>query len=113
MLAKALQEHQSSTVQAVYHGFGTTVSPDKLVSSKGQALSQAISNVLEDPTFKASAAVFLRLGLHLLVTGSKYVMASSSRSASVQVNVHFTPEYNLSMHDKQLALSSLQSNLVK
>ena len=41
-------------LQAVHHGFGITVQADKLVSSKGKALHDAITKVLQNLSYKVS-----------------------------------------------------------
>ena len=46
-------------LQAVHHGFGITVQADKLVFSEGKALHDAITKVLQNPSYKVSNSSFI------------------------------------------------------
>ena len=47
-----MPDMQSFWLQAVYHGFGAVIQPEKLKSAAGKPLQKAIQHVLAEPSFK-------------------------------------------------------------
>ena len=51
-LLYSMPDMQSFWLQAVYHGFGAVIQPEKLKSAAGKPLQKAIQHVLAEPSFK-------------------------------------------------------------
>ena len=62
-------------MQAEYHGFGTTVTPDKLKREDGKPIQAALQLLLSQPSFTVSSQTPIAMSLYF--------------ACQVQVMVHF------------------------